>query len=348
MRLHTSVWATLAIAVLVAGCTTPAKNVLVTPPATPAGEIVIRVATAANTNAYAAGKAAAEALKTQLGDTAPHLILMNECYDERRLKARVLRGVASVFPRKIIFGASSYGAFAQSGCLDADAVALVAIGGPGIAVSTALQTDLGVSRLTFEKHQAQIEERLHAAGERLMGTLSRGPRDRLLILVADAHSPKNGPLVEGVQKAVAKGFPIVGGSANKNAGQTYVYYQGMMYRDSVLGIMLSGDFKVALAGRMAKENAKVISTAKDGAAEAMKTLGVKPIGALAFNCAGRKGRLTNIGLELKAMQQALGADVPLYGCYCAGEIGPADLADKTPGVVSSGVGWHVMFALIGR
>jgi len=121
-----------------------------------------------------------------------------------------------------------------------------------------------------------------------------------------------------------------------------------MYKDSALAVVLSGDFKVALSGRMAKENQKVISSAKDGADEAKQKLDGKPVAAFAFNCAGRKGKLDNIQDELAAMQQALGKDLPLFGCYCAGEIGPADLPDKAPGVLSSGVGWHVMFTLIGR
>ena len=36
-------------------------------------------------------------------------------------------------------------------------------------------------------------------------------------------------LVDGLQQVLGKRFPITGGSANKNAGQTFLYFQGKMY-----------------------------------------------------------------------------------------------------------------------
>jgi len=74
----------------------------------------------------------------------------------------------------------------------------------------------------------------------------------------------------------------------------------------------------------------------------------KPFAILAFKCAGRKAKVDNIKNGLTAMQRVVGKDVPLYGTYCAGEIGPADLSEKTPGVLSSGCGWHLMFTILGR
>ena len=337
----------LAACAMLAGCGSPMNEVLVTAPAVPGGDIIIRVATAQNEDPYDAGKAAALALREQLGDATPHIILVSECYPERYLKKRALRGVFAVFEPEKVFGCATYGTFAQSGALDRDAIGLMAIAGPGISVAAALQTGLGTARLTPGEDDEEIQTLLNAAGERLARRIPRTPQDKVLVTVADAHSPKNAHLVKGLQDELGKDFPITGGCANKNAGQTYVYYRGDMYRDSAVAIMLSGDFKVALSGRMAKTNEAVIASAKEGAAEAAKALGGKPIAALAFNCAGRKGKLDDIQDELAAMQQALGKSLPLFGCYCAGEIGPADQAEKTE-ALSSGVGWHVMFTLLGR
>ena len=166
--------------------------------------------------------------------------------------------------------------------------------------------------------------------------------------MADAHSPKNQFLLEGAQEVMGKDFPITGGSANKNAGQTFVYFQGQIYSDGAIALMLSGDFNVSLSGRQARENAKVISPAAESAAEAMNGMKSKPFSVLAFNCAGRKGKLDNIVDELAAIQSVIGNDIPLFGSYCAGEIGPADIAEKDPDALSSGVGWHVMFTVLGR
>jgi hypothetical protein len=308
----------------------------------------MRVAAAANPDPYEAGRRAAQKLATELGPEAPHAIVLTECFEDRAPKQQVLKGVTSVFPKDIIFGFSTYGTFTQQGCLDSDSVGLLAIAGDGIAVAAALEKDLGIAGLTIENDEPQLAAALRTGGAQLVAQLPRTDKDRLLVLMADAHSPKNQFLVEGAQSVVGKKFPVTGGSANKNAGQTFVYYQGKMYADSAIALLLSGDFKTAQSGRQAKENAKVIATADDGAKEAMAAAKAEPFSVLAFNCAGRKGKLDNIEEELAAIQTAIGRDLPLFGAYCAGEIGPADIAQKDPDTLASGVGWHVMFTVLAR
>ena len=81
---------------------------------------------------------------------------------------------------------------------------------------------------------------------------------------------------------------------------------------------------------------------------ALKAVEGDPVAALAFNCAGRRSKLESYEEELAAMQKALGKELPLFGCYCAGEIGPVDASEKDPDVLSGGSGWHVMFTVIGK
>jgi hypothetical protein len=299
-------------------------------------------------DAVAAGKAAAEQLKKAMGDTPLKAVLMSECFEDEEYKTELLKGVCSALPADILFGKSTYGSFTQDGCTDFDSVCLLGIGGEGVSVAAALVTDMGTAKLTPEEHEAEICQRLHTAGAKLAGKVRRTEQDRLLILCADAHSPKNRYLVEGVQKVLGGKFPITGGCANKNAGQTFVYFGGKMHRDSALAVMVSGDFQVSLAGRQAKDNDRVISTAREGAKEALSKSSGKPMAVLAFNCAGRRGKLDRMEDELKAMQQALGQELPLYGCYCAGEMGPLDITEKDPDVLCGGSGWHVMFTVIGK
>ena len=192
----------------------------------------------------AAGKAAAEQLKAAMGEVPLKAVIVSECFEDQENKQALLAGVCSVLPSDLVFGQATYGSFTQAGCGGFDTVCLLGIGGDGIGVSAALVKDLGVAKLTFEEHEAQIKQRLHAAGAKLAGKLARGESDRLAILMADAHSPKNQFLVEGVQQVLGGGFPITGGSANKNAGQTFVYYRGQTHSDSAIALMLSGDFRV--------------------------------------------------------------------------------------------------------
>lgn len=335
-----------ACLMLASGCAT--NDTYTSAPPQTGGAIVVRVASSQNDDPFEAGKQAALLLREQMGNRAPHTIVLTECFEDKAPKKQLLKGVCSVFDKDIVFGFSTYGSFAQQGCLDVDSVSLLGIGGDGIATTAAIKRNMGIAGLTVEKNKDELQQRLRTGGNELAAKLPRTPNDRLLVLMADAHSPKNQLLLDGVQEVMGKDFPITGGSANKNAGQTFIYFKGQMYTDSAIALLLSGDFKVSLAGRQAKENAKVISTAADGATEALKNMKAKPFSVLAFNCAGRKGKLDNIADELAAIQGAIGKDIPLFGAYCAGEIGPADIAVDDPAALSSGVGWHVMFTVLGR
>lgn len=319
-----------------------------TPATVPGGSIRFRVVAASDEDPIAAGKAAAEALKNSMEGVPLRAVIVSECFEDRENKEKLVAGLTAVLPAEILVGSATYGSFTQSGVSDVDSVSLLGIGGEGIGVSAALVTSLGTAKLTFEQHRDEIENRLRAAGAALAGKLRRGPQDRLAILLADAHAPKNQPLVEGVQQVLGKQFPITGGCANKNAGQAFVCFQGKLYEDSAVAVMLSGDFHVALAGLQAKENEEVIRTARQSSAAALAGVKGQPIAALAFDCAGRKGKLKRIEDELAAVQESIGKRLPLFGLYCAGEMGPVDTIDKKPDALSGGAGWHIMFTVIGR
>ncbi|HOD81310.1 MAG: FIST N domain protein [Planctomycetes bacterium ADurb.Bin126] len=319
-------------------------------PADASRQIVFATASSDLEDPAAAGKAAAQAAKDQVGARPVKAVLISECYEGKDRKTQVLAGVAGVFTATLIHGGSTYGSFLQSGLAGGESVSVLVIAGKDVDVKVACNEKLDTAGLTLEQNKDELEKRLAAGGAELARRLPRTGDSRLLIVVADAHSPKNGPLVAGIQTVVGKRFPITGGSVNKNAGQSVVYYQGQMLADAAVGIMLSGNFKVAMAGRQAKENDQVIATAREGSAEAVDALAqqqAKPAVLLAFDCAGRKGRLKNVADELAAVQHSCGKRVAIFGTYNAGEIGPADLADKAPDVLSSGVGWHAMFTAIG-
>ena len=343
-------WLVVAgLAVGLAGiCGCAVEQAYIAPVERPGGAIVFAQAAAQDSDAYAAGRKAAEQLRARLNGTEPAVVLMAECFEDEGDKSRCLAGVCSVLPKDRVFGLATYGSFSQGGCLDADSAALAAIGGDGVGAAAAMRAKLGVADLTMEEHADEVAARLRSAGAELALKLPRRDDDRLLILMADAHSPKNGFLVEGVQPVFGAEFPMTGGSANKNAGQTFVYYRGRMYTDAAVAVLLSGDFKVAMSGRQARDNAMVIATAMSGASEARRKSEGEPIGVLAFNCAGRKGKLDNIVDELEAMQSVLGTQTAMFGVYCAGEIGPPDTPQTPTAARIAGVGWHLMVTIISR
>lgn len=351
---HPILWASLA-ALLILPCvavgTSFGADAWHSPPVSgQGGAIIVKIVLVEDEDEEptAAGKAAAKKLMAAMSDTPLTAVLLSECFEDLEYKQEMLDGVCSVIPKEKVFGESTYGSFSQEGCTDFDSVCLMGIGGNGISVAASLVTKMGVAKLTFEESEDLITKRLHAAGGKLAGNLRRTDQDRVLILLADAHAPKNQCLVEGLQEVLGGSFPITGGCANKNAGQTFVYFQGKPYRDGAIALMLSGDFRFGMSGRKAMDNDQVISSAKDGATKALANLDGKPLAAMAFNCAGRRGKLRRPEDELAAIQAALGKKLPLFGCYCAGEMGPVDAEEKDPNVFSGGSGWHVMFTVIGR
>ena len=343
----------LCVAVLLAlmnPCRVLAEEAWNAPASQPGGPIVMRVVMIQDQddNPFAAGKTAAETLQGAMAGVALKAVIVSECFEDQDNKEKLLAGVCSVVGKDVVFGGATYGSFTQAGCADFDSVCLLGIGGSGIGISAGIVTEMGTAKLTVDKHQAEIVERLHTAGKAVSEKLSRSDVDKLLILIPDAHSPKNEYLVEGAQQVFGQQFPMTGGSANKNAGQTHVYFRGEVYQDSVVALMLSGEFRISMAGRLAKDKEAVIRTAAEGAAEAIAKMPAKPLAVLAYNCAGRRGKLQNVAEELQAIQQSIGTTVPLFGCYNAGEIGPLDASEKTSEALCGGSGWHVMFTVLGR
>ena len=312
-----------------------------------ADDIVLRTATVADANPYEAGKKVAQALKLAMAGTEPKAIFLAECFEDKENKELVLKGVTEVLGADKVVGGSVYGVYTQTGVVTEDAVALLGIGGAGATVSLAFEEKMGAAGLTLEKEKEQLTTALQGAGSRLAKSLSAQANPGLLVLFGDAHSPKNQLLLDGVQSGLGKKLPVTGGSVNKNAGQNWICYKGKLYQDAAVAILLSGKFAVAQTGRQAKDNDLVISTAKEGAAAALKQLGKPPFAILAFDCAGRKGKLKNVADELVAIQTVTGKDVPLFGCYCAGEFGPADAEEITDKSVPYGRGWHIMVSALG-
>ncbi len=319
-------------------------------PARPGGDVVLRIVMIEDEaeDPAAAGRKAAESLKRAMGDVPLKAVLVSEVFEDLEYKQKLLDGIGAVIDRDIVFGGATYGSYTQDGCTDFDAVALLGIGGDGIGVAAALVTGQGTAKLDRARDLDRMRELLHAAGERVARAVPKTQRDRLLMFIANAHAPSNRFLVEGAQKVVGPEFPITGGSVNVNAGQTFAYFRGKPYEDASVAIMLSGDFHVSLAGGKGMDTETVVATAREAAAEALEGVEGKPLVVLAFNCAGRRSQLDDYDVELAATQEALGKELPLFGLYCAGEIGPVDQSERQPGVLSGGSGWHVMYTIISR
>jgi hypothetical protein len=307
------------------------------------GPVVIKTAAVGGVKPYEAGKTAAGELKTAFGTTAPKAVVVMDSFEDVANKKELLRGVTEILPGVAIIGGSCYGGFTQKGSLDQDALLLLGIGGEGAVVTTAVVKDMGAAGLNIEKDKDKLTAALNAAGERLAKQLPTTGTNDLLVVIPDAHSPKNQLFLDGMQKVTGPAQAIAGGSVNKNVGQNWVYFGNEVLTDAAVGLRLGGSLVLSQSGQQAKTNDAVIESARTSSAAALKKMSAKPLCVMVFDCAGRKGKLERLEDEIAAIQSSVGRDIPIFGVYCAGEIGTLD-AETSP----VAKGWHAMFTILGQ
>ena len=274
-------------------------------------------------DAVKAGTAAAEQAKKALGETPVKLVLVFDSYPKDG-KAKLLEGVAAVFDKKLVHGCSAEGPITEHGNPKGRSVGVCAIGGD-IEVAAVVSPKIG------KDHKA--------AGEAIGKALPKMANAKVMLLFGNCHLPSNKPLTEGVVSVVGKELPIIGGSSGGPSTDTY--YQGEAKDDVAVGILLCGDFKLAICARPGrKDHDEIVRTAVDATQSAKQGLGAKPALGIYFECAGRRGKIKSLQAELDALQQVLGKDLPLIGFYGTGEIGPKE------GGVCKGVGYHAVCCLI--
>ncbi len=276
-------------------------------------------------DAVKAGTAAAEQAKKALGDAPAGLVLVFDSYP-KDAKAKLLEGVATVFDRKLIHGCSAAGPITEHGNPKGPSVGVCAIGG-----------DIEVAAVCSPK----IGKDHKAAGAAVGKALPKMAKAKVLLLFGNCHLPRNMPLTEGVQTVMGKELPIIGGSSGGPSIDTY--FEGEVRGDVAVGILLGGDFKLAICARPGrKDHDEIVRTAVDATKSAKQGLGAKPALGIYFECAGRRGKIKSLQAELDALQEVLGKDLPLIGFYGTGEIGPKE------GGVCKGVGYHAVCCLIGE
>jgi len=293
---------------------------------------------------FEAGQLAGKKLLDETNGTDLRIVLIAESFAGKEAKEKLLEGLCSVLPKEKLFGLSTYGSFVRNAVGDGDRVTLLGIGGD-LTVHSALQTELGVAQLTMDTAEEEIKTKLLRAGRTLAEKNIVSSENRFDIVLADAHSPKNSFLVNGIQEKLGKDALLLGGSANKNPGQNHVYFRGVCYEDAAMLLTLSGSFQVAVAGRFANQGDTVVKTAEEATADAVKDVKGTPLGMIAFSCAGRKSKLDELDDELNAIQKRF-ANKPIFGCFCAGEVGPADPTVDTTNTKCCGSGWYLMLAVL--
>jgi len=289
-------------------------------------EAQIKVSTAltSDKNAFVAGETAAKKIKEQLGNTKPATVIMAECFSEKAQKEEALKGVISILGKEVVVSMAVYGIYTETGAKDRNAVGLLAFTGEGVTARQALSEPIQGDFTNVAKRLAQ--------------KLPVKDDAKLMLVLADCHSPRNQYFLDGLQSVYGTTLPMAGGSANKNAGFNWIGQAGDLKTDVGLILALNGSFKVIQTGDQARDNDAVLKTAEETATALREGAKASLKGAFFFDCAGRKGKLESIEEEQEAIAKGLGKGVPFFGIWCAGEIGVAKDSQGVP----VGRGWHIM------
>ncbi len=273
-----------------------------------------------------AGAEAAAKAKAAIGDSQAKVVLVFDSVGQGiPAKQAMLQGVASVFDASIVYGCSAYAPITQD--CNTGTVGVLAIGGDVRA--TAAMADL-------EGGHEACGKRI---GEALKEAAAAESAGRVVLLFGACHVPANDKLVGGLNSVLGEKFPVVGGAAKDDL----LYYQGKVFSQNNLGLLLRGDFTCSFAAKNAptKQKDRVIVVAGEAAEQALGGRQDDALLVFAFDCGGRRGQMGgDVDKELGVMKAAAGKN-PIFGFYGSGEIGPKD-NDSAP----SGVAYHVIICAI--
>jgi len=152
-----------------------------------------------------------------------------------------------------------------------------------------------------------------------------------ILLLGALHNNWHVTFLDGLREKVDPRVPMLGGVGR---WQDYVYNDGQGLTDTAgrptsvgqLAIVVQGQMKVALVGARAADTSRLAAVQAmiaDVAGESRQKLGQNPAAAVAFSCVTllRNTKVMDSGVFHAALAQAYGADTPIVGAFCGGELG---------------------------
>ncbi len=185
-------------------------------------------------DSYAVGVNACQDAIEQLGDNSPDLLLVfaSVKYDQEKM----LHGVRSVAPDALLVGSSTSGEITTEGPLKERSVAVMAIKSPEIKYfvgvgQNILENPREAGKFAADKVKEQVGDSLKA-----------------FIMIPDVLVGNGSDIVRGVLDSLGAHFPVVGGASGDDFAfkKTYQYVNDKVYSGSVVGLGLTGNFKMGI------------------------------------------------------------------------------------------------------
>lgn len=270
----------------------------------------------------------------QYGEGAPKMILIlaNLPAGQGRLIKFVHDKLAPGVPLYGV-GMGSYSIAGHEGFLDVNqpGITVLALGGD-VEVQTATVTgyEMPVKDWDFpqtpEGEAARAESRAqHAAwGRQLAGQVHPvAGKTNVFFQLGTQHTPRMTWTTEGVVEVLPKDVFVIGSAASDFG---YIIDKGQIHPHALLGILVSGDFKVVMAGcGPAQDDDQRAATFRQRLESLIAEAGRVPDLTVYVGCAGWRGQLPE---QHQAAEDLLG-EAPLLGSFAGGEIGRYETAGET-------------------
>ena len=183
---------------------------------------------------YAVGVNACQDAIEQLGDTNPDLLIAfsSDKYDQEKM----LSGVKSVAPNALLVGSSTSGEITTAGPLKEHSIAVMAIKSPGIKYFIGVGEDISANPRLAGK----------AAADKVK--MQAGASLKAFMMIPDVLVGNGADIVRGVLDSLGAHFPVVGGASGDDFAfkKTYQYANDKVYSGAVVGLGLTGDFKIGI------------------------------------------------------------------------------------------------------
>ncbi len=182
---------------------------------------------------YTVGANASQDAVNNLGDKTPDLLIVfaSVKYDQQK----VVEGARSVAPNALLVGSSTSGEIITSGPVKEHSVAVMAIKSPEIKYSVGVGENIAngpreAGRMAAKKVKEQVQDL------------------KAFMMIPDVLTGNGADIVRGVLDELGPHFPVVGGASGDDFEfkKTYQYVNDKIYSGAVVGLGLSGQFKIGI------------------------------------------------------------------------------------------------------
>lgn len=251
-----------------------------------------------NTDAYAAGKDAAEEAMRNLGASAPvsgraAVVLSSSTFDQQKM----LAGVREALAGTPVVGCSTAGVITNSGPHEQSVGVLL------------LQSDASQFYPIKIEH---ISSDMRKAGAAFGAAVAAADKKaKMALIFSDALAGNGTELIRGVMGALGPSFPLVGGAAgdDMNFKKTFQYFNDEVLTDAAVGLAVSGAMKLAVGADHGWQSFGSSRTVTKAKGTTLYELDGKPAFSIYEEYFGERASDFKSALSLAAVSYPLGMQI---------------------------------------